>query len=325
VIRCRLYHRRVSLDELYRDRARAESFGAVAQQYERYRSTYPDALLDDLAALRPAQVLDVGCGTGKAAVGLARRGLSVLGVELDPRMAEVARGHGIPVEVAAFETWDDAGRRFDLITCGSAWHWIDPQLGMAKAAAVLSPGGTIARFWNYHVLDEYVVAMFEALYREHAPDVQPHGRPPDDSGYIDPFAGNEAFSSIEQRTYYWERPLSATNGWDRQRLSAITSASTWLLRTVLQALGETIDAVVRHRAGTWRNLRRAGPKFLVLRYHSRWPTWRHIGCCSRSDMVQACMSRMWATQILFLTRRARRPSRWCGSTLLGWYMTGPKH
>jgi SAM-dependent methyltransferase len=255
VIRCRLYHRRVSLDELYRDRARAESFGAVAQQYERYRSIYPDALLDDLAALRPAQVLDVGCGTGKAAVGLARRGLSVLGVELDPRMAEVARGHGIPVEVAAFETWDDAGRRFDLITCGSAWHWIDPQLGMAKAAAVLSPGGTIARFWNYHVLDEYVVAMFEALYREHAPDVQPHGRPPDDSGYIDPFAGNEAFSSIEQRTYYWERTLSADE-WvgqartfsDHQRLDP------GRLRTVLRALGDTIEALggtVHAHGGTY--------------------------------------------------------------------------
>jgi predicted RNA methylase len=57
---------------------------------------YPDALLDDLATLRPAHVLDVGCGTGKAAVGLARSGLSVLSVELDPRMAEVARGPASP-------------------------------------------------------------------------------------------------------------------------------------------------------------------------------------------------------------------------------------
>ena len=121
----------------------------MARQYERYRPTYPEALLDDLATLRPAQVLDVGCGTGKIAVGLAGRGLSVHGVELDPRMAEVARGHGISVEVGAFEAWDDAGRRFDLITCGAAWHWIDPELGMAKAADVLRTGGTIAPFWNY--------------------------------------------------------------------------------------------------------------------------------------------------------------------------------
>jgi hypothetical protein len=87
----------------------------MAQQYDRYRPTYPDALFDDLAALEPMQVLDVGCGTGKAAVSLARRGLSVLGVDVDERMADVARRHGIAVEVAAFESWDDAGRQFDLL------------------------------------------------------------------------------------------------------------------------------------------------------------------------------------------------------------------
>jgi 2-polyprenyl-3-methyl-5-hydroxy-6-metoxy-1,4-benzoquinol methylase len=129
----------VALDELHLDRARAESFGSVAEQYDRYRPTYPDALIDDLAALQPAQVLDVGCGTGKAAVALARRGLSVLGVELDERMADVARGHGISVEVAAFETWDDAGRRFDLITCAGAWHWIDHGPGVSKPTGGNAP------------------------------------------------------------------------------------------------------------------------------------------------------------------------------------------
>ena len=60
--------------ELYADRSRAESFGSVAEQYDRYRPSYPAALIDDLVAPRPADVLDVGCGTGKAAVLLAARG-----------------------------------------------------------------------------------------------------------------------------------------------------------------------------------------------------------------------------------------------------------
>ncbi|HEX4099311.1 MAG: class I SAM-dependent methyltransferase [Pseudonocardiaceae bacterium] len=240
----------MSSGELHLDRRRAESFGSVARQYERYRPTYPDALLDDLARLRPARVLDVGCGTGKAAVGLAGRGLSVLGVELDPRMAEVARGHGIPVEVGAFETWDDAGRRFDLITCGAAWHWIDPELGMAKAAEVLRAGGTIARFWNYHVLDESVATVFEAVYREHAPEAHPHGRAPDDSGYIDPFAENEAFCSVETRTYRWERSLSADE-WvgqaatfsDHQRLEPESLGTlARALHATIETLGGTVDA-----------------------------------------------------------------------------------
>ncbi|MGH2834239.1 MAG: hypothetical protein ACRDK2_15825 [Solirubrobacteraceae bacterium] len=53
--------------EPHLDRVRAESFGTVAAQYDSYRSTYPGALFDDLAALAPAQVLDVGCDTGMAA------------------------------------------------------------------------------------------------------------------------------------------------------------------------------------------------------------------------------------------------------------------
>jgi 2-polyprenyl-3-methyl-5-hydroxy-6-metoxy-1,4-benzoquinol methylase len=111
-------------DELYRDRGRAESFGSVAEQYDRYRAGYPEGLIEDLVGMRPARVLDVGCGTGKVAVPLIRRGLSVLGVEADERMAGVARGHGVHVQVAAFETWDTAGQVFDLVTCGDAWHWI---------------------------------------------------------------------------------------------------------------------------------------------------------------------------------------------------------
>lgn len=135
------------------DRARAESFGTVAQQYDRYRPPHAERLIDDLAALAPARVLDIACGTGKAAVALAGRGLDVLGVETDERMAQVARAHGVPVEIAPFETWDARGRRFGLVTCGSAWHWIDPALGAAKVADLLHPGGTFARFWSYHVLD----------------------------------------------------------------------------------------------------------------------------------------------------------------------------
>src|SRR5882757_9084684 len=137
----------------YLDRARAESFGSIAALYDRYRPAYSGALFDDLAALRPSRVLDIGCGTGQVARGLARRGLAVLGVEPDAHMATVARSHAIPIDVATFEAWDDAHQQFDLITCGAAWHWIDPALGLAKAARILTPGGTLARFWNYESPD----------------------------------------------------------------------------------------------------------------------------------------------------------------------------
>jgi SAM-dependent methyltransferase len=139
---------------LYSNRDRAEAFGAVASAYDRFRPSYPDALISDLAQLAPERALDVACGTGKVAVALLACGIAVLGVEIDPKMAAVARMHGLIVEEGAFETWDDDGRRFDLITCGQGWHWIDPELGNAKAARLLNPGGTLALFWNYDRLDD---------------------------------------------------------------------------------------------------------------------------------------------------------------------------
>ncbi|MFJ9008563.1 hypothetical protein [Streptomyces canus] len=79
------------------------------------------------------------------------------------------------MEVAAFEAWDAAGRTFDLVTCGDAWHWIDPVRGVGKAAEVLNVGGTIARFWTSTVLDEAVSAAFDPIYRMYAPEVAQYG------------------------------------------------------------------------------------------------------------------------------------------------------
>jgi SAM-dependent methyltransferase len=134
---------------LHNERARAESFGSDAERYERARPRYPSALLDALVTPETHDVLDVGCGTGKASRGFMERGCTVLGVEVDERMASVARSFGVEVEVGHFETWSPAGRTFDLVASGQAWHWVDPELGPARAAAALRPHGRIALFWNF--------------------------------------------------------------------------------------------------------------------------------------------------------------------------------
>jgi len=134
------------LEGLFGDRDRATSFGSVAERYDRYRSGYPDELVDDLLAMGPRTALDVGCGTGKLARVLMARGVEVLGVDPDARMAAIAQRHGVPVEVAPFEDWDDRGRTFDLITSGHAWHWIDPRVGPRRVAELLRPGTALPAF-----------------------------------------------------------------------------------------------------------------------------------------------------------------------------------
>lgn len=190
------------------DRTSAQSFGSVSELYDQCRPSPPHALIDDLVALRPVSVLDVACGTGKVAVELARRGMRVLGVEIDERMADLARGHGVPVEVAKFESWDAKNRRFDLVTCADAWHWIDPVHGSEAVAALLRPGGTLALFWSYYLLDDSVTVLFQRVYDELAPRARTHSYEPLQAQGR-PFAPTSAFGPIETRTYRWDTVVGA--------------------------------------------------------------------------------------------------------------------
>jgi SAM-dependent methyltransferase len=136
-------HRRRALE-------RSRLFDREAARYDRCRPTYPDAVLDALLGPQPSglDVLDVGCGTGIASRLMAERGARVLGVEVAPRMAEIARSHEIDVEIGAFEDWEPAGRTYDRVTSAQAWHWLDLPVATAKAASVLRPGGRLCLIWN---------------------------------------------------------------------------------------------------------------------------------------------------------------------------------
>ena len=65
---------------------------------------------------RPRSVLDAGCGTGRVAIELARRGIDATGVDVDSSMINTARTRG--PEVAWFEqdlTNLHIGRTFDAV------------------------------------------------------------------------------------------------------------------------------------------------------------------------------------------------------------------
>jgi ubiquinone/menaquinone biosynthesis C-methylase UbiE len=77
-----------------------------------------DFLVEELRLKRGATVLDVGCGTGRHAIELARRGFVVTGVDLSSGMLAEARKAKVAV------TWvhGDAARmpveqQFDAVIC----------------------------------------------------------------------------------------------------------------------------------------------------------------------------------------------------------------
>jgi SAM-dependent methyltransferase len=157
--------------ESHQARQVAESFGADAARYDRTRARYPDALVERIIAASPGRdVLDVGCGTGIAARQFLAAGCTVLGVDPDGRMAEFARATGVAAEVATFEAWDPAGRAFDAVVAGQAWHWVDPVAGAAKAARVLRPGGRLAVFGHVYDAPPAVAEALTAALLRVAPD-----------------------------------------------------------------------------------------------------------------------------------------------------------
>ena len=239
------------LEGLHGDRDRADSFGSQAEQYDRLRPSYPEALIDDLVSLGPIAVLDVGCGTGKVARALIERGVPVVGVEPDERMARVARGKGIQIDVASFEAWDPAGRTFDLVTAGHAWHWVDPAIGLPKAASVLNAGGTAALFWNYHALEESLLDAFEAVYRVHAPELEVLGRDPSGLSDVDPFTGSAHFTPGQSRTYRWPRRVSAD---DWVAMLATFSDHRRLGRERLNRLQDALRAAIKNAGGVVQSM-----------------------------------------------------------------------
>ena len=234
----------------------AESFGTDPERYDRTRPRYPDALVDRLVAASPGpDVLDVGCGTGIEARQFQAAGCTVLGVAPDARMADFARRSGVEVEVATFEDWDAAGREFDAVIAGTAWHWVDPVAGAAKAACVLRPGGRLAAFHQVFSLPPAVAEAFAAVYRRVAPDspFSRNGQParPALDAYQVIFAKQaegirdaSAFSDPEQWRYDWEQSYTRDELLD---LMPTQGGLTWLppdkVAEVLASTGAAIDAL----------------------------------------------------------------------------------
>jgi SAM-dependent methyltransferase len=229
-------------------------FGEDAALYDRARPVYPAALIDEVAALSGGDVraVDAGCGTGKATVMLAERGVSGVGVEPDASMAAVARrrierfGDRWSVIESGFEEFDGDGGlagSFDLVTAAQSWHWMDPAVRLERAHALLRPGGWLTLFWNKGFWEPSLLRRrFDELYATHAPDWGPYttrvehfdwsanrGQPP---GWNRVFARTYAWSQVYSRQEYVD--LMSTSSDHRLLEPARRDA-------LLQGLGDAID------------------------------------------------------------------------------------
>ena len=92
------------------------------------RDMHGEAALVD--SYGPISVLDAGCGTGRVAIELDRRGHHVVGVDMDPSMLDVARQKAPHIEWTEADLADPAlafDRRFDaVVMAGNVLIFVAP-------------------------------------------------------------------------------------------------------------------------------------------------------------------------------------------------------
>lgn len=242
-----------SAAEAHEARQMAESFGLSPEQYDRTRPHYPQPMVDRVIAASPGpDVLDVGIGTGISALPFRAAGCRVLGVDVDARMAELARRRGFEVEVARFEDWAPAGRAFDAVIAGQTWHWVEPVAGAAKAATVLRAGGRLALFWNVFQPPADLGEAFAAVYHQVLPGTPfsrgiSHGLAAY-SGLTGKAADGlrqvGAFDEPEQRQFDWEQHYSREEWLNLVPTSGgHNQLPPGKLEELLEGIGAAIDAV----------------------------------------------------------------------------------
>jgi SAM-dependent methyltransferase len=120
---------------------------------------FPDAAqtgreVETLAELLPpvpARILDVACGPGRHAVGLARRGYQVVGIDSSTRFLAAARASANELAEIEFLECDMRSLRFEAefdaaLSLFTAWGYFDDtqnQQVLDRVARALRPGGRL--------------------------------------------------------------------------------------------------------------------------------------------------------------------------------------
>ncbi len=108
--------------------------------------------IDELASLRGKTVIDIGCGGGILAEAMARRALSVTGIDLAAKPLGVARLHAMEAgvtnvdyrEIAAEALASEKPASFDVVTCMEMLeHVPDPSSVVRACATLVKPGGWV--------------------------------------------------------------------------------------------------------------------------------------------------------------------------------------
>ncbi|WP_165247482.1 class I SAM-dependent methyltransferase [Paludisphaera soli] len=135
-------------------------FRTAAASYLEGRPAYPPRLFRRVARLARLdlshRVMDLGCGPGQVAIGLAPYVGSVVAVDPEPEMLRLAGDHaaavGLAIELVHGSSYDlgpDFGS-FRLVAMGRSFHWMDRVEVLRRLDAMIEPEGVVVLLHDDH-------------------------------------------------------------------------------------------------------------------------------------------------------------------------------
>jgi SAM-dependent methyltransferase len=190
------------------------------------------ALLVDRCGLGSGSaVLEIGAGTGQATIPMLDLGARLTAIEpgaaLVRELIATTAGHRFVTIEATFEDAVVPEASFDIVASATAFHWVDPAVGVRKAAQALRDFGWLAVWSNVYGDPERPDPFHEAiqpLLRSYAPELR---RPevPRPEEVPQPEEGSECsdFERAEEHVFRWE----ATHNPDQIR-ALFSTSSPWI-------------------------------------------------------------------------------------------------
>ena len=133
-------------------------FDLDAQGYDDGRPDYPagawQQVLAHLDLTAGSRVLEIGPGTGQATARLLATGATVEAVEPGAELSALLRTRfadaDLQVQTATLEAAELADGSFDAVASATAFHWVDPDVGIPVLRRVLRPGAPVCLWWNVY-------------------------------------------------------------------------------------------------------------------------------------------------------------------------------
>ncbi|MHC5541339.1 class I SAM-dependent methyltransferase [Singulisphaera rosea] len=157
-------------------------FQSAAASYIQGRPAYPFKLFRRIAEIGQLntshRVMDLGCGPGQVAVGLAPFVGRVVAVDPEPEMltlaAELAKKYGDRIELVEGSSYDLGPEfgRFQVVAMGRSFHWMDRAETLRRLDAMIEPAGAVVLLHDEHpgLPDNAWYAPFQQTVMRYAAD-----------------------------------------------------------------------------------------------------------------------------------------------------------